>query len=396
MVVCRQCGAAMGPEERFCGECGTPVVDAAVPSPAEPSAPASDAVTPTEFAVPTAASALPDGSQRLPIYLGAGIAAILLVVAGAVWLGRSDDADSVVSEPVATSESGPVASETVPAETVPAETVPAASVPPAETVPPETVAPESTAPPETVAPETTAPPAPETTVSPPLVPGGWRPGEVILEAQLPPGFDASWAGSPSPAIVPGEDLADGVYWIDYESLDGPSLTLDLGRYESCDVMNDELACGPGPYGSNAIGRVQPAAGTVTLPLDDTIRVVIEGRECEPVVREGNGADLAALLDALGADYDRAFTPGLEAGGDPYDLMLAARNDPSTGFGAPPPECDDSYSLVWRMGDAPPIFVQQVVDFETGGPMDPATLLMPTAVEFAGDVATVYFYAGFFS
>ena len=72
------------------------------------------------------------------------------------------------------------------------------------------------------------------------------------------------------------------------------------------------------------------------------------------------------------------------------LLPTARYDPSTGFTAPPAECDDEYSLVWRFGDAPPVLVQGVVDYETGGAMDPATLIAPTAIELVGDQTTVYF------
>ena len=133
-----------------------------------------------------------------------------------------------------------------------------------------------------------------------------------------------------------------------------------------------------------------------MALDDTVRIVIEGWDCSSVTLEGNGADLGAMYAALGADYTRAFTDGLNAGGDPYELMQAARYDPSTGFTAPPAECDDEYSLVWRFGDAPPVLVQGVVDYETGGAMDPATLIAPTAIELVGDQTTVYFYTGFYS
>ena len=196
---------------------------------------------------------------------------------------------------------------------------------------------------------------PPTTPAPvgPTVAAGWRPAEMIPQAVIPP-FDSSWAGVPSPPIVDqSAQIPDGVYWVDFVAQDGVTLTLDLGRFEACSILDDEFLCGPGPYGSNAIGTVLPAEGEVAVSLDDTTRVVIDGWDCDSVVLEGNGADLGAMYAALSADYNRAFTEGLDAGADPFDLMVAARDDPSTGFAAPPAECDDGYSLVWRFGDGPP-------------------------------------------
>ncbi len=397
MSVCRQCGSALAADERFCGECGTPAATANPPAeapamtpppppplaepqpPVEPPPPVGRPLASAESATPVPADAAPH-TRPTAMYVGGAVAVFVLLVAGLWWTGRSDDNTSVGSDPVASADLGAAGQTTVaPTTASPATTAPTTTVP-------DTTAPETTAAPDT------APPTTPTVA----VPAGWRPGELILEAQLPPGFDSPWAGSPSPLIEPGADLADGVYWANYTSQDGASLTLALGRYESCSILNDEFACGPAPYGSNAIGRVEPAAGEVTIPLDDTVRIVIEGRECEPVVLEGNGADLAQLYGALAADYGRAFTDGINAGTDPYDLMVAARNDPTTGFRAPPAECDDGYSLVWQSAGGPPLFVQQVVDFETGGAMDPAMLLTPTAIELSGDQVTVYFFAGFLS
>ena len=292
-----------------------------------------------------------------------------------LWSRGDDDSASVGPEPAATTTVGAAGSETTAAPTT--------TVAPSTTVAPTTVAP-STEPPTTPAPVG------------PTVAAGWRPAEMIPQAVIPP-FDSSWAGVPSPPIVDQTaQIPDGVYWVDFVAQDGVTLTLDLGRFEACSILDDEFLCGPGPYGSNAIGTVLPAEGEVAVSLDDTTRVVIDGWDCDSVVLEGNGADLGAMYAALSADYNRAFTEGLDAGADPFDLMVAARDDPSTGFAAPPAECDDGYSLVWRFGDGPPVFVQRIADFETGGAMDPALLLVPTAIELVGDQTTVYFYAGFYS
>lgn len=363
MAACHRCGSAVASNDHFCGECGTPVLAAPPPL----TEPVPTVPPPTDAAH---VSAAPLKAQRMAIYVGGAVIGLVLVVVVLLWTGGGEDGTPVGSEPAASTTPGTVVSETTATTTT---TLP----------PPTTVAP-STEPPTTPAP------------AGPTVAAGWRPAQMIPEAQIPP-FDASWAGAPSPQIVDWDaQIPDGVYWVNYVAQDGVSLTLALGRFESCSILNDEFVCGPGPYGSNAIGRVQPAEGNVTVPLDDTTRVVIEGWDCGPVVLEGNGADLGAMYAALGADYTRAFTNGINAGGDPYDLMVAARYDPTTGFAAPSAECDDGFSLVWRSGGGPPVLVQQVIDYETGGAMDPAMLIIPTAVERVGDQTTVYFYAGFFS
>jgi hypothetical protein len=323
--------------------------------------------------------------NRTPIYVGAVVALLVLVAGGIWWFGRSDDPDSVATAPSVSSEVSTVAPGTLPPATSPPETSPPETSPP-ETAPPDT-APPDTAPPETAPPET----APGV-----VVPPGWRPASLIPEAQLPVSFESSWIGSPSPAIDPGAELGDGVYWFEYVAQNGESMTIDVGRFESCTILGDEIACGPGPYGSEQIGRLTPPAVTRDVRLDDSVRVLIEGWECDSVVGESNGVDFGALLTMLSADYDRAFAQGLAAGADPFELMAAARNDPTNGFSAPPAACDDGFSLVWSFDGSPPILIQSIVDFETGGPMDPAMLLFPTAVQFVDGAATLYFYAGFFS
>ena len=335
-------------------------------------------MTSTEFVATDVVPVAAAGSkpQRTAMYIGGAVAAVVLLVAILSFTGGDDENATVGSEPATSTTLSAVVPESTAVVTT---TLPAPSTTEAST----TVAP-STEPPTT--------PAPVGEV----VLAGWRPAAMIPEAEIPP-FEASWVGAPSPPIVdPNAPIPDGVYWVEYVAQDGVSLTLTLGRFESCAILNDEYICGPGPYGSNAIGRVEPGAGEISVPLDDSVRVVIEGWDCSSVTLEGNGADLGAIYAALGADYTRAFTEGLNAGADPFDLMLAARYDPSTGFTAPSAECDDGLPLVWRFGDAPPVLVQGVVDYETGGAMDPAMLIVPTAIELVGDQTTVYFYAGFYS
>ena len=77
------------------------------------------------------------------------------------------------------------------------------------------------------------------------------------------------------------------------------------------------------------------------------------------------------------------------------MMQMVRADPPGGFELPPASCDGGYEITWRFDGAPPVLMQFPLG-ETGGGVDPASLLIPSAIEVRGDNTTVYIYAGFFS
>lgn len=330
---------------------------------------------------------------------GAAAACAVLVVVGLVLLLR-DDGDS------GDASTGPDAS--VPATTIaesPATTDPTTDAPtsteaapestsaPATTSAPTTLPP--TTPPATTSPPTTLPPTTAPAPTAPLVPAGWSPA--VMPAQAYPRLtEEDLSGSPSPLIVdPFAEVPDGLYATSYVAQDGATLTLDLFRFEWCEILG-EGPCLPGPWASDAIGVSEFAEGTVDIPLDATTTVVLSGWDCDVVVGQGNGADLAAMYAALAEDYDAAFGAGLAAGADPFVLMESVHDNPVGRFEPPPAACDDGFSVQWRFDGAPPVLMQGPFDWETGGPVDPASLLIPSAIAVDGDGTTVYLYGGFFS
>ena len=391
MAFCGQCGSRLGSAEKFCGECGTPTkpvpssASATPPPAASPAASPPPQIEPAPTSPPHLLSPIPPASTNRHVGLLVAVAAaVVTLVVGVVLVTRGDDNRtenaSITSQPNVTP---PVV--TTELSTINVET----SIAPTTELP-TTIA-DTTLAPTTAAPVTTLAPVPTT----PLFPSGWSPAE-MPELAYPQLSQADFSGVPSPQIVDySGPLADGLYRTRFVAQDGITLALDVFRFESCEILG-EPSCQEGPYEDTTVNTSDVADARVAIPLDASTRVVISGWNCGEVIGQGNGADLAAMYAAIDADYDQAFGAGLAAGTDPFDLMTAVNANPSTRFGPPPAACYDTYSLVWRFDDAPPVLVQWAFDFETGGWVNPASLLLPSAIAVDGPTTTVYFYSGFFS
>lgn len=180
----------------------------------------------------------------------------------------------------------------------------------------------------------------------------------------------------------------------YIGQDGADLDVEIRRFDLCGLPGVQPCIGQ-PYLPADLGVSDEAIGVASIPLDASTRVVISGWDCDPVVAEGNGTDLSELFAAISLDYDLAFGAGFAAGADPEQMVQDVRAFGAGGFGPLSPACDYGFSLVWRDGTAPPVLVQFPFSEVGGGPVDPASLLLPTAIEVDGELTTVYIYAGFY-
>ncbi|MBC7257626.1 MAG: zinc-ribbon domain-containing protein [Chloroflexi bacterium] len=96
---CEQCGAALGPDARFCGKCGRPVAPAAPPPPPQASAPTDSRAQAQACAV---AEAMPK-KTRTPV-LGrvlavlAGLALIFLGLRGPILSIFGESATAVITD----------------------------------------------------------------------------------------------------------------------------------------------------------------------------------------------------------------------------------------------------------------------------------------------------------
>ncbi len=397
MAFCGQCGSALETADQFCGECGAPIQATAataattsaatsdVPtSPPPTAAPPGPAVAPA----PAAAAASSGTDQRLALWGGVG-ALILLLLVGVFLVTRDGDDTaqdgSVTTVPEVAPDSSVIEVPTTALATVPATASPTTSVAP------ETTTATTQPPAATTVPATTTPPA----ATVPTVPAGWSPATIPPQA-YPRLSEENLIGVPSPQIVDfSAPVPDGLYRTSYISNDGITLTLDLYRFETCEILGYG-PCLEGPYLPSEVGASATPEATVDVPLDATTTVIISGWDCGQVIGQGNGTDLAAMYAALAADYDLAFGAALSVGTDPYDLMEIVNANPAARFGPPPAQCNDYYSLVWQYESAPPVYVQWAFDWDTGGAVDPGSLLVPSAIAVSGDSTTVYIYAGFYS
>ncbi|MEO6123934.1 MAG: hypothetical protein ABIR32_09500 [Ilumatobacteraceae bacterium] len=278
----------------------------------------------------------------------------------------------------------------------------------------------------TIVAETTTSVAAETTVAPPpteaattippttiaTVPGGW------VDAEFGPSYyapldESNYVGVPSPAFPtdPTAPLFDGIYdasptngW----SPDSPStLELTVHRLDSCTVLPESACVTYGdPFDASEMGVDIATSFALTVPLDATIGAGVTGRDCEGVVRRGNGADLLDLFTSFDQAYHVVIAPQIEAGVEPFDILQAVVANPSNGFTGHGPGCSDSgvYEVVYHHGEAPPLLMQTVVatKFDADGniagisAMDPTDALALHTIGVQGGVITLYFYAGFYS
>lgn len=116
-AICRQCGMALVPDERFCGECGTPRTDvSAVEAPPGPPTKkdGEDSGTPLHVPPPAVkAPTAPAEKRKLPWkwigIIGGLVTALIIVGAGLVLMRGlfTDQADGNLAEPAA-EENGPI------------------------------------------------------------------------------------------------------------------------------------------------------------------------------------------------------------------------------------------------------------------------------------------------
>lgn len=292
---------------------------------------------------------------------------------------------------------GPVGTTSSGASTSTTATTTATTTTPAATTVASTVAP-------TVVSSTEAP-----TTTGAAVPRGWT--QVNLENitghVFPPCCGDTWYGIASPALpASGDALADGDYWVSMEwnANPGDPLQLDVFRFEQCNLLPTNACEGMGmPYPDDALGVDESSSVPLTVPLDNTVRVVLVGflgLGIDPAVNssvsEGNGTDLAELAAAVDNAYANFVTARL-AGGETREAIVADLSaNPSGGWG---PGLDGSqYSLSFTFGDAPPLLFQAPFGYEDGTPGGPrgTDALLVVSVGVVDGRITVYIFAGYYS
>jgi hypothetical protein len=262
-----------------------------------------------------------------------------------------------------------------------------------------TLPPETTAAPETTLPATTIESTTTSTTEPP--PEGWVAVDSMPDLAYPPCCESDYYGTPSPQLPanPTDGLLPGIYHA--RRLPGDTSTTDISfdvaRFVPCSELDADACFASGDPGSMG---VSPQSRTFTLPLNDGIRVVVSGYECDPVQQAATADYLRPLMSAFDRDYDQLLGGPFADGEDPDSLMTALRETPAGGFAAP--NCPVSTEgLVWKGAEGPPILMQVAFAYDEDGPKLPASAsaewLRLTAIGIdQNGFPTLYFFAGFYS
>lgn len=262
------------------------------------------------------------------------------------------------------------------------------------TTPPPTTPPPTALPPTTVVVDTTLP----------AVPSGWVEVDTasLTGHWFFPCCASNWSGEPSPPLpAPGQGLPpDGSYAVRMvwgDDVTAP-LSLELHRFDLCTAL-PEFSCDDVGWSDTELG-VAEESRTITVPLDDRVRVVLVGStrgpdlNLEMVAAEGNGDDLAQLAVAVETAFDDVLLARLAAGMAPDEVVAEVAANPEGGFVA---ALDGSqYGLSFLHDGAPPLLFQNPFAYDDPASSRGTDVLKVPSVEMVDGQLTVYVYAGYFS
>ena len=269
---------------------------------------------------------------------------------------------------------------------------------------PTTAAPTTEAPTTSEAPTTTAAPtteAPTTTEAPAE---GWTtidPTTVSAPLALPC-CASNWFGEPSPALPePGGTLEDGVYRVmfTWPTDFGEPIDATVQRFAPC----GELPAGScEPEGADGVTYLPDSMGVdesesfqYELQLDGDLAVVLGGfngfEDGSGNAAQGTGADLAALLEAVDADYADLLGDRLAAGEDPYTVMQDALANPTGGF-----EATEFGELRFVANGAPGLLFQAAVYRDDPTTARGSDVVKPISLVIEDGQPTLIVYGGFYS
>ncbi|MGB8858821.1 MAG: hypothetical protein WCC60_06175 [Ilumatobacteraceae bacterium] len=278
-------------------------------------------------------------------------------------------------------------------------TLPATS----SSAPPDTVVPPATAAPTTAAAPTTVPAESTTTVQGPATTGWTVIDPATAAGPLAfPCCASNWYGETSPALpAPGAALADGVYAIEFAwptDFTQP-VVATVRRFEQCSVL-PQGSCedvGASTYGDDELGVDNTVTFALPLVFDDQLGVVLGGFTGfgGGGFAMATGADIAALVTALDADYQVAIMEPYLAGASQDQIADALIAAPAHGFGAPAEE--GAGALVYTHDGAPPLLFQGLTGFDdTPDDTRGSDIIGRISLVVADGHLTINTYAGFYS
>lgn len=263
----------------------------------------------------------------------------------------------------------------------------------------------------TIAP-TTTPTTTTTTAFPPVVPAGWSQTDVesVSPKAFPPCCADTWHGDISPDLTPeGQPLADGPYAVAF-SMQWPDdlaqpLELELFRFEQCALLPEtsrEFSCeslGEGfEFTSDDLGVDASASRTMTIALDDRVRVVVVGWDDAAsdgrMIEQANGTDLARLATEVDRAHAEVFGNRFIAGEDRNAIVADVLAKPTGGFSA---SASGFESFVFTPQNGPTLLFQYAFGFVDGQRVAGrgTDVLGVRSIEVVDGQVTLYVYAALY-
>ncbi len=251
---------------------------------------------------------------------------------------------------------------------------------------------------------TIAPTPDEATTTAAPAPAGWTTFDptAALAPLAYPCCTSNWYGVASPALpATGAALADGIYAVEFAwptDFSQPVIAT-VTRFDQCSVL-PAGSCednGSGTYEDDELGVDDSASFELPIMFDDQLQVVLGGFGGwdQPNFATTGGAEMAALVTALEADYQVAIMAPYLAGTSQDDITAALTAAPAHGFSAPAEP--GAGALVYTHDGAPPLLFQGLVGFDDT-PQDTrgSDIIDRISLVVSGGRLTINTYAGFYS
>jgi hypothetical protein len=139
---------------------------------------------------------------------------------------------------------------------------------------------------------------------------------------------------------------------------------------------------------------------MTLPLDDTVRVVVAGWGQDPegfgvlAVEQATGSEMATLVNEVDEAYSEVFAERFTTGEDPDAIIADVMANPAGGFGS---AAGATGAVLFTPAAGPSLLFQQVFPYVddqrvVGRGSDVLTI---RSIEVVGGEVTVNVFAGYY-
>ena len=244
-----------------------------------------------------------------------------------------------------------------------------------------------------------------TTPTTTLAPGWAQIDTASVTGQVfPPCCADTWHGVASPPFGPQDQpLVDGDYPVSgrWPTDPGSPLRLEVFRFEQCAVLPEFSCEDPGrAYTPDQLGIDGSAVRTMTLPLDDTVRVVVAGWDQDSdgfgvlAYERATGSEMATLVNEVDQAYSEVFAERFTAGEDPDGIIADVMANPIGGFA---PAAGAQGAVLFTPAAGPSLLFQQVFPYVDDQRVvgRGADVLTIRSIEVVDGEVTIKVFAGYY-